>query len=74
MLFLEADKDDRLKIEGVNLATIGILNYHPLMPAYTIQRPTKYRTEDIPLLSIRVLQHFIIYLGPSHVLSPRLAH
>ena len=74
MLFLEADSDNRLKIEEVNLATIGILNYYPLIPAYTIQRPTEYRTEDIPLLSIRVLQHFIIYLGPSQVLSLRLAH
>ena len=74
MLFLEVDKDDRLKIEEVNLATIGILKYHPLIPAYTIRRPTEYRTEDIPLLSIRVLQHFLTYLGPSQVLSPRLAH
>ena len=37
----------------------------PLIPAYTIQRPTGYRTEDIPLLSIRVLQRLNNVFRPS---------
>ena len=43
-----------LKIEEFSLAIIGILKQYLLIPAYTIQRPTGYRTEDIPLPLIRV--------------------
>ena len=45
---------------------------HLLIPPCTIQSSSAFRTEDIPLRSIRVSQRFMMDIGPSYVLSRKL--